>query len=126
MAVRFTHQEKESCRVPADFVQNLFQGDKLAAALSHTNGLAAARELYHLHQHDLQEIRIVTKSLHRRLQARYVAVMVGSPDIDQFSKPALVFVSMICDVAGKISELPVAFDNRSVLIIAKLRRFVPF
>src|SRR5689334_5638659 len=52
--------------------------------------------------------------------------MVRSPDIDQFSKAALVFISMICDVAGKISELPVAFDDRSVLIIAKLRRFVPF
>src|SRR6516225_2660420 len=126
MAVRFPHQKKEPRRVPSNFLQYLFQGDKLTASLSHSDRLAAACELHHLHEYHLQHTRIITESLYGCLQARHIPVMIGSPNIDQFPETPLIFVAMVCDIARKVSELTVAFDDRSVLIITELSRFVPF
>ena len=53
MAVRFAHQKKESRRVASHFFQDFLEGDELARAFAHAHGLAAARELHHLHQDDL-------------------------------------------------------------------------
>src|ERR1051325_5782775 len=51
MTVRLTHQEEKSRRVPANFIQNLFQRDKLAATLPHTDWLPTHGGVDPFHPH---------------------------------------------------------------------------
>ena len=122
MAVGFAHQEKKSRRVAPDFLQDLFQSNEFAGALAHAYRFAAAGELHHLHQHDVEDSGIVTKPLHRRFQARHIAMVISAPDIDQLFKIALELVAMVCDIGGEIRKLAVAFDQRAVFVVAELRR----
>src|SRR5262249_53534830 len=120
MAIGFAHQEEKTRRVAPDFLQNLFERYELASSFAHTDRLAAARELYYLNQNDLQDARFVAQSLHRRFQARHIAMMIG-PDADKPIEFSLELVSVISDVASEISKLAVAFDHRAVLVVAELR-----
>ena len=67
MAILFSHKEEKPRRVFAYFFEHFFEGDKLARAFAHAHRLAAAGELHHLHQHNLQDIRIIAQPLHGRL-----------------------------------------------------------
>src|SRR2546425_5097 len=52
-------------------------------------------------------------------------MVVGAPDIDELLESPLQFISVIGDVAGKVSELTVALDDRSILVIAIFGRPEP-
>src|SRR5262249_13224660 len=121
MAIGFAHQEEKTRRVVPDFLQNLFERYELASSFAHTDRLAAARELYHLNQNDLQDARFIAQSLHRRFQARHIAMMIGTPDVDKLLEFSLELVSVISDVASEISKLAVSFDHGAVLGVAELR-----
>src|SRR5215475_9633517 len=121
MAIGLAHQEEKTRRVAPDFLQNLFEGYELAGSFAHADRFAAARELYHLNQNDLQDARFIAQSLHRRFQARHIAVMIRTPDIDKPIKFPLELVSVISDVAGEISNFAVAFNHGAVLVVAELR-----
>src|SRR5262245_19609867 len=120
MAIGLAHQEEKPRCVAPDFLQNLFERYELAGSFAHAARLAAAREMHHLNQNDLQDARFIAQSLHRRFQARYIAVMIRTPDIDKPIKFPLELVSVICDVTGEISKLAVAFDHGAVLVVAEL------
>src|SRR5215475_3289373 len=121
MAIGFAHQEEKMRRVATHFPQNLFERYELAGSFAHADRLAAARELHHLNQNELQDARLIAQSLHRRFQAQHIAVMIRTPDIDKPIKFPLELVSVISDVAGEISKLVVAFDHGAVLVVAELR-----
>ncbi len=125
MAIRLAHEEEKPRRVASDFLEHVFESNEFAGAFAHAHRFAAAGELDHLDQHHLQSVGIVTQALHRRLQARHIAMMIGAPDIDQFGKLTLKFVAMIGDVGGEISQLAVALDHRAIFIVAELRRAKP-
>ena len=73
----------------------------------------------------MQSVGVVAQPLHRRLQARHVAMMVGAPDVDQLGEFTLKLVAMIGDVGGEVSQLAVALDHRAVLVVAELGRAIP-
>src|SRR5262247_3825593 len=99
MAIGFAHQEEKTRGIASDLLQNLFERYELTGSFAHADRLAAARELHHLNQNDLQDARLIAQSLHRRFQARHIAVMIRAPDIDKFIKFPLELVSVISDVA---------------------------
>src|SRR5262245_40873729 len=97
MAIGLAHQEEKPRCVAPDFLQNLFERYELAGSLAHADRLAAARELHHLNQNDLQDARFIAQSLHRRFQARYITMMIGTPDVDKPIEFSLELVSVISD-----------------------------
>src|SRR6266550_586053 len=52
-------------------------------------------------------------------------MMIRAPDVNQFLKMPLELVPMVCDIGGEVSKLAVAFDDRAIFVVAKLRRSVP-
>src|ERR1700730_11492269 len=52
-------------------------------------------------------------------------MMIRPPNIDHFAEIPLVFVSMVSDVTGKVGQLPIAFDDRSIFVVAELARSKP-
>src|SRR5437762_14039114 len=67
----------------------------------------------------------ISERLHGGFHTRDIAVMIGTPDIDQkviATTPlvaAFQFVTMVGDVGGKIGKLIVLFFNHAVLVIAE-------
>ena len=76
----------------------------LPVRLDIRTGFAVLKQVHQLHQHNHQAAGAVqTKAVQRRLQAGHMAVMVGTPDIDDFIEAAFFkFVAVIGDISGEI------------------------
>jgi hypothetical protein len=57
--------------------------------------------------------------------ARDVAVMVGTPDVDQLVVAALQLLAMVADVGGEVGQLAVAALHDAVLVVAERRGAEP-
>ena len=67
----------------------------------------------------------MAECLHRRLDARDVAVMIRAPDIDDTAEPALVLIMVVGDIRGEVRRHAVIADDHAILVIAIGRGFQP-
>ena len=66
----------------------------------------------------------MAEQLHRRLHAGDIAVVVGTPDVEEeFGAGELVTV--IGDVGREVGEITVALDEDTILVVAELGRAKP-
>ena len=109
----FALVEEETCGINGHFVQQVGQGDGLAGTLAHTHRFAVAHQVDHLHQHNIQLGAVQANGVHGTLHAGYMAVMVGTPNVDGTVKTAHgQLVVMVGDVGGKIGGNAVgAYQN---------------
>ncbi len=114
------HHVEEARRILAHLLAQLAQGDELAGAGGHLQLFAAAVEDGELHQQHVQLVGIVTQSLERRLHPRHVAVVIGTPDIDDPLETAFEFVHVIGDVGGEVGGLAVLALDHPVLLVTEL------
>ena len=96
--------EEEAGGVHAHLVQQIPQGDGLAGALGHADGLAVLEEVDQLHQHDDQPVGAVqAQAVQGGLEAGHVAVVVGAPDVDGLGEaPLLQLIAVVGDVGGEV------------------------
>ena len=96
--------EEEAGGVHAHLVQQVVEGDGVAGALGHTDGLAVPHELHQLHQHDLQPVGAVqAQGVQGAFQPGHMAVVVGAPDVDDPVKaPDGELVAVVGDIGGEV------------------------
>ena len=110
--------ERVAGGVRADLVDELLQGHHGALALGHTDGLAVAQQVDELAQQNLK-LAGVTESVADAADALDVAVVVGTPDVDDVVN-ALEFIPVIGDVGGEVGVLAVGLDQDAVLVVAQI------
>ena len=118
-------EHEEARRVDADVVDQLVEGDEVAAALAHPPALAALDDADQLHDRRLEAIRVDAERRERRPHPRHVAVVVGAEHVDQPLVPALELVEVVGDVGGEVGRLAVGADQDAVLVVAELGRAQP-
>ena len=96
--------EEVAAGVHGDHIQQVGQRHGLAGALGHTDHLAVLHQLHQLHEHDVQTMGAVqTQGIHGTLQPGYMAVVVGTPDIDDLVEAANgEFIAVIGNVGGEV------------------------
>src|SRR2546426_2922047 len=119
LAVGPPGQEDELRGIRADIFDDLPQGDELARSLRHRHALTTAHQIDDLYQDYYQTVLRVAKGLHRRLHAGNVAMMIGSPNIDQQVIAARQLVAMIGDIGCQIGKLSVLLPYNTILIVAE-------
>ena len=117
-AAGLVHIEEEACAVDGHFLQQVGQGDGVAGALGHPDGLAVLHQVDHLHQDHVQAAAVQADGVHGALHAGDVAVVVGAPDVDGLVKAALrQLVVVVGDVGGKVGGDAVGADQDLVLVL---------
>ena len=110
--------ERVTRSVGTDLLKQLIEGDHSALALAHAHRCAVAQEVDELAEHDLELIG-VTKGLADGLDALDVAVVIGTPQVDDMIH-TLELVPVIGNVGGKVGVLAVRLDKNAVLVVAEL------
>ncbi len=120
-------QHGEAHHVLAHFLDHVGDGDEIARALGHLGRLAAAQQLHHLHQLDVERDRLAPASfaLVKRgdggLDPLDRAGMVSAPDVDQ-RVGAFRLLHVIGEVGAEIGPAAVGLADRAVLIVAEFGR----
>ena len=117
-------QHEVAGRVHAHLVDELLERDHLARALGHAHGLAVAKQVHQLAEHDLKRAGPTPGGQHG-LAAGDVAVVVGAPDVDEVVETALHLVVVIRHVAHEVRHLAVGLDEHAVLLVAERARLEP-
>ena len=125
LCIERAHDEEIPGRIRPDFFNQLIQGDCLTSPLAHLHGLAIAEQADHLQQQHFQLSRIISESCHGRLDAGYVSMMIGTPDIDHLLKAPFIFVLVIGNIGSQIGWHAVIADDDPVFIVAVIGRFQP-
>ena len=112
-------------RVDADVVEQLVEGDEVAAALRHLRPLAAFDDVDEAHDQRLEALRVGAEGLDRGAHAGHVAMVVGAEDVDQPAEAALELVPVVGDVGGEVGRFAVGPDQHPVLVVAEGRRAQP-
>ena len=94
-------EHEEARRVGADVVDQLVEGDEVAAALRHLRPLPALDHVDQLHDRHLERVRVEAEGREPRAQPLDVAVVVGAEDVDQPVGAAIELVAVIGDVREK-------------------------
>ena len=118
--IRLSQRIEKTRGVSADFLAQLAQGDKLSAACGHRHFGTTPVQHGKLDQQYAEIIRIQPQRRHRCLDPLDVAVVVGTPDIDDVREPALDLVSVVGDVGRKIGVVAVSAKHYAVFFISKL------
>jgi hypothetical protein len=101
MAVGASHEKIVTGRIPSHLVHNLLEGDKLSRSGGHGHRNTSPQEVHKLNQNDLKGLLFKAKGLNSCLHTRDIAVVVGTPDIDDPMEAPLELVAVIGDVGGK-------------------------
>src|SRR4029077_12641239 len=75
--------------------------------------------------HDLDGVGIEPEPLRRATNARDIAVVIGTPHVDQVIEPASELVDHVRTVGAEVRVSTVASDEDTVLVVAELRRPEP-
>ena len=110
--------ERVASGIGADLVDELLQSHHGALALGHTDGLAVAQQVDELAQQNLK-LAGIAKSIADAADALDVAVVVGTPDVDDVVN-ALELIPVIGNVGGEVGVLAVGLDQDAVLVIAQV------
>src|SRR6185503_20909756 len=78
-----------------------------------------------LHERDRKLIRVQAESLQGAFHARYIAVVVGAPDVYYPVEAAFKLVEMICNIGSEIGVLAIVTLDHTVLFISELGRAKP-
>src|SRR6266568_5114284 len=114
-------EEDEPRRVASDLVHHLAQPDDVAGALPHLHGLAAAGEVHHLDEDDVEVGRGVAERLERRLEPRDVPAVVRAEHVYQGVGP-LPLLPVVGDVGAEVGRGAVRLLHRPVHLVAEPRR----
>src|SRR6266542_4647180 len=114
-------EEDEARSVAPDLVHELAQRHHRAGALRHLHGLAAARQVHHLDEHDVEVVARGAERLERRLEPRDVAAVVGAEDVDEDVR-ARALVPVVGDVGAEVRGGPVRLLHGPVDLVPVLRR----
>ena len=107
-------------RVDADVVEQLVEGDEVAAALRHLRPLAAFDDVDEVHDQRLEALGVGAERGDRGPHPRHVAVVVGAEHVDQPAEAALQLVPVVGDVGGEVGRLAVGADQDPVLVVAEV------
>src|SRR6201999_2192142 len=108
-----------ACRVDAQRVHQVVEGDHGAGTLAHPHRLAVANQVDHLPDQHLDGRGVVAEGGRRGLEPRDVPVVVGTEHVDAQVETALPLVQVVGEVAGDVGRLAVALDHDAVLIVTK-------
>ena len=123
-AVDRLHEVGEASGVGTDLGDDVVERDEITRPTAHLHFFPTAGEVDHLGDGDLEFVGIVAEQLHRRLHAGDIAVVVGTPDVEEeFGAGELVTV--IGDVGREVGEITVALDEDAILVVAELGRAKP-
>ena len=122
LLVRRTREHKVARCIHTHLIDELAECDHLTCALGHANCCSIAIEINELTQHHLKIVR-VAPCRHHRLATWDIAMVIGTPNIDQEIVTALLLIVVIGNIAHEISKLTVLFDEHAVLLIAEFARF---
>ena len=114
------HHVEETCGVVAHFPAQLAQGDELPGTGGHGDLLPAPPETGELYQQHVQALGIVAQGRQCRLDPRHVAVVIGTPDVDDALEAPFHLVHVIGDVVGEVGGLAVVADYHPVFFVAEL------
>ena len=103
--------------VHADLIEQVVQGNGLAGALGHADGLTVLEQVHQLHEHHDEAVGAVqAQAVQGRLQAGHMAVVVGPPDVHSLVKAAdLQLVAVVGDVGGEVGVEAVGAAEHIVL-----------
>ena len=88
-------------------------------------GSPSLQQVDQLGDHDLELVGIVAEGLHRGLQPRDVAVVVGAPHVDEQVEAPGELVPVVGDVGQQVGVLAVGLDEHPVLVVAEVGRPQP-
>ena len=118
VGVEGAHDEKIAGDVHREIVDEGAQGDELAAALAHPDGLAAFEKVHLLGRQDAEAFGVETDGGKHGFEAFVVAVVVGAEDVADIGESAPDFGMVIGDVGHEIGGAPVATNDDPVLVVA--------
>ena len=110
----------EAHGVPADFFQQVTQGDEGAGAFAHAHGLAGAHDVDDLAEQDFERLAVVGEGADGRFHAADIAAMIRTPHVDHDLCAARHLVGMVGDVIGEVGVAAVAFAQGAIDVIAEL------
>ncbi|CAB5027205.1 unannotated protein [freshwater metagenome] len=115
----------EARGVGTDLVDDVAQLDDVTGALGELDLVAVAHELDQLRDRDVEGGWVMTQRLQRGAHARDIAVVIGTPHVEQQLEVARVLALVVRHVGQQVGELAVAFDEHAVFVIAELRAAQP-
>jgi hypothetical protein len=116
---------EEAAGIVADIFAQRAQGDEIARTRRHLGLPARAIEHGKLHQRHFEHIRIKPQSADCAPDSWNIAVMVGSPDVDDALEAAFVFVEVVGDVRREVGVKTVVALHDAILLVAKSGRPEP-
>ena len=110
-----------ACRVNANSLDQVLEGDHGAGALGHADGLAVLDQVHQLTNHDLNLVGAVAENLGDGLQAAHVAVVVRTEHVNRhiggvYCAGHLVLV--VGDIARHVGVVAVGLNDHAVLVVA--------
>ena len=118
MLVVAAHDVEQPRGVVAHFAAQIAQGDEFPGARRHLRLLAAAKQRHELHQPHLEAVGRTAERSQAGPQSGDIAVVVGTPDIQEMFEPALALVEDERDVGGEIGLDAVVADHHTVFLVA--------
>ena len=112
-------EHEEAGRVDADVVEQLVEGDEVAAALRHLRSLAAVDDVDELHDRELEQLGVQAEGGEPRPQPGHVAVVVRAEHVEQPAAAALELVAVVGDVGQEVGGLAAGADQHPVLVVAE-------
>ncbi len=120
--VVLAEQHHEAHGVGADLVDHLAERNEIAGALRHLHRFAVAQQLDELDDLDVERALAAGDRRDRRLHALDIAAVIGAPDVDHVDEAAVELGLVVGDVGGEIRVAAVGLQQRTVDVVAELRR----
>ena len=108
------------------FIAKFTNGNRIPGTLAHFYFHTVFYETNHLDDIHFQIILLFSKRLHRRLQTRYITVMIRTPEVHQLIIPAFKFGNMICNIRYQICIGTVTFFQNAVFTVPISTRTKPY
>ncbi len=125
MLVVAAHDVEQPRRIIAYFIAQVAQCDELARAGRHLRLFTAAKQRHELHEAHLEGIRGAAQRHQTCAQASDIAVMIGTPDIEQMIEASSKLVEYIGDIRRKVRLDAVFAHHHAVLFVAVVRALEP-
>ena len=115
-------QHHEPHGIGADLVDDVAHGDEGAGPLAHLERLAVLEQPDELAEDHIEIALAVGDGRDRRLQALFVARVIGAEHIDHVRETAVPLGLVIGDVGRKVGVAAVRLEQRAIAVIAECGR----